>query len=305
MIYLHLGVHKTATTYLQNLFAHNQGRIAIGGRAYWRLDELRPVLANGLAEARTRRNERFGFVRQLLCNHAPPFRRLEEMLAIPMDTILSEENILGHPFQALHGKFYIRARENLGLIKPALDDREIEIWLSVRNYATFLCSLYAEALRHAYAKPIEHFVEMTRSPDGQWPALVETVHECFPDARIVVWAYENFSELRPRIVGRLSGVPFSDLAPLPTDDVRPSPSGQAVELQSERAGSLRTSLERKLSMAMLEDEYPLNRFPRKFNPWNEDDMERMQSAYARDLKWVGSFDYVEFLNVHGQGHQEK
>jgi hypothetical protein len=56
-------------------------------------------------------------------------------------------------------------------------------------------------------------------------------------------------------------------------------------------------------MAMLEEQYPLNRFPRKFNPWNEDDMERMQAAYARDLKRVGGFDYVEFLNAQGQGSQ--
>jgi hypothetical protein len=299
VIYLHLGAHKTATTYLQSLFAQNQGKIAIGGRAYWRLDQVRPLVANGLAEARTRTQERFGFVRQLLCNRAPPFQSLGEMLAIPMDTLLSEENILGHASQALHGKFYVGARENLALIKPALGDREIEIWLCLRSYATFLCSLYAEALRHGYAKPIAHFVERTRSPDGQWPTLVETIHECFPDAKIVVWAYEDFSRLEPQIVGRLSGVPFSELAPLPTDNVRPSPSAQAVELQSERADSLRTSLERTLSMAMLEEEYPVNRFPRKFNPWNDDDIARMQSAYARDLKRVGSSDYVEFLNAHG------
>ena len=44
MIRLHLGVHKTATTYLQELFALNRGRIAMAGRAYWPLIHLRPAI---------------------------------------------------------------------------------------------------------------------------------------------------------------------------------------------------------------------------------------------------------------------
>jgi hypothetical protein len=273
----------------------NQGLIALRGRAYWRLDELRPLVADGFAEARVMEQKRFGRLRQLLWNRDPPFRRLEEMLAIKPDTLLSDENILGYPSQALAGRFYERARENLGLIRPALGDRKIEIWLCLRAYPTFLCSLYAEALRHGYATPVAQFVRSTRSPEGQWPALVETLHDCFPDARIVTWAYEDFAVVKPQVVERLSGIPITDLAPLPLDNVRSSPSAQAVEQQSERVGCIRSSLARKLSMAMLEAEFPLERFPKKFNPWDEEDKQRMLSAYARDQQRIGSFDYVEML----------
>ena len=295
MIYLHLGVHKTATTYLQDLFALNQGRIASAGRAYWRLDQIRGDIDLGMREALAPRRGPRALAKRLLETPRPPLHRLRDKLDVAMDCILSEENLLGFPHEALRGQFYVNARERLGLLAAALGDRPAEVWLCIRAYPGFLGSLYAEALRHGYHATIAEFTARNQAPGGQWRRLVETIHRSLPEARIVVWRFEDFRTLEPVVVERLSGVALAGLRPLAHADVRPSPSAKAVVEQSERAGDLGRA-ERTLSMAMLEDKFPLSEYPGKFDPWDNQTLARMNRDYTSDIASLRSLPFVEFLH---------
>lgn len=294
MIYLHLGAHKTATTYLQDLFALNQGRIARGGRGYWRLDQIRPVIRQAIETERRLDGLRFGRLRRRLRAPGQPFRQLLDMVDISMPSIISDENIIGNPSDVLRGVFYVNAGERLRRVAVALGPRETEIWLCVRAYPAFLASLFSEALRHGYHASIEEFVERNASPQGGWPSLVRTIHGCFPAARIRVWPFEDFRALRPHLVERLCGLPLPDLRPLPVDDIRPSPSARAVEAQLRETGGM-SPRERTLFMSAMEEEYPAGPDAAKFDPWESDVREHMWQAYREDLATISGLPYVEFL----------
>jgi tetratricopeptide (TPR) repeat protein len=80
MIYLHLGAHKTATTYLQELFERNQDLIFDAGRAYWQLGLLRLVIDAEFREASEVLQRRRLLLRHLTKRNWRPMQRLREMI---------------------------------------------------------------------------------------------------------------------------------------------------------------------------------------------------------------------------------
>lgn len=296
MIYLHLGVHKTATTYIQDLFELNQGRIASAGRAYWTRGQFRPLFQWGLRAGDISGRRRA--VKWLLKPRVERafVKEIQALLGVSMPSIISEENVIGRVADSLEGKSYIHARTRLNFLSKIIGGREVEIWLCLRDYAGFLSSQYAEALRQGYDVQIAQFVAANRVADGRWRDLVSDIHQVFPQARIVVWRYEDFAQHKSEIVERLAGLPLDAMRPLVATEVRPSPSRQAVEVQSECAASMKL-IERRMSMIMLEDKFSLRDYPEKFDPWDDETRAAMNAAYARDVTEVAARDYVELLGA--------
>ena len=112
MIYLHLGAHKTATTYLQAILELNQGRIAAGGRAYWRIDQLRPLIEGGIKDYFPAKGP-LGRLRRMTSFKTGPYRALSSLLSVDRPCIVSDENMLGHAYETLKGRFYPNARRRL------------------------------------------------------------------------------------------------------------------------------------------------------------------------------------------------
>lgn len=292
MIYLHLGVHKTATTYLQDLLAANQGKMASIGRAYWALSQIRPALADLLGNTNW---SEAGVQRLKTDPSSPLFRFFEFVLAKP-DCVISDENILGFPAEAIDGEVYPRASIRLRRLRQSLGNRRVEVWLCLRAYDEFLASSYSEALRSGYYyASIEDFTQRNRTmPDGRWPALVDVIRERFPDSRMVIWDYEDFRPLLQGIVSRLSGLAYDTLHHLRAD-ARLSLSAQAIEAHCAQAAEM-NQLERLLSIAQCEETYPRSAFPGKFYPWSPHQAEAMKQAYRDDLAEIRQRPYVEFLS---------
>lgn len=294
MIRLHLGVHKTATTYLQDLFELNRGRIAAAGCAYWPLIYIRPVIAYSLWSA-AQREGRFGRLRQRALRGAP-FDDLGTILDSCESHVLSDENVLGWAGEALGGRCYPDAGARLARLAKVLGHRQAEVWLCLRSYPQFLASLFAEALRGGGYMTVPDLIAANQAPGGQWQSLVDNVHRALPDARIVVWRYEQFGMFEPVIVERLTGVPLAEMQRLSSEDVRPSPSAMAIAAHIERAEPMKVPL-RVQSMAMAETEFPLVLDADRFDPWRQDQAASMAAAYERDMAEIGGRPYVELLGT--------
>lgn len=292
MIRLHLGAHKTATTYLQELFALNRGRIAAAGRAYWLLAHIRSTIAFSIWSDAAR-DGLLGPLRGHALRGAP-FNHLRTLLEASNDHVISDENILGPPVDALKGRFYPGAGRRLERLAGMFGDRQVEVFLCLRSYPQFLASLFAESLRHGAYMPAADLVAANGDPGGQWPALIDTVHRALPEARIVVWRYEQFPALKPLVVERLAGVPLAGMQALPSEQVRPSPSARAVAVQLERAGAM-PKPRRALSMAMAETEFPPTGAADTFDPWPAEQAARMTAAYERDTALIAALPFVEML----------
>lgn len=292
MIRLHLGVHKTATTYLQDLFELNRGRIALAGRAYWPLADVRPAMAFTIWADQAGRGL-LGPLRRRALRRAP-FNPLGPYLDAADSHVVSDENILGHASDALTGSFYPHAGGRLERLAAIVGKRPVEVWLCLRSYPGFLASLYAESLRHGALMPVSGLVAANREPGGQWPALIDAVHRAFPEARIAVWRYEDFAALEPVIVERLAGLPLAHMQRLSITQVRPSPSPQAIAAHLERAGAM-SRLQRVVSMVMAEAEFPPTLGAGSFVPWPQDQAARMVEAHERDMAEVAALPFVEML----------
>lgn len=291
MIYLHLGVHKTATTYIQELFLQNLDIIFDAGRAYWPLDLVRPIIASGFDRVIIPRETKLYLLRRLLAHQKPPMQGLQEIVSLFANSIISEENILGFPSDSLGGKLYPNARPRLRLLAKALKGQKVEIFLCVRGYPSFLASLYAEAMRHGFFQPEDQFERQNFPAAWRWFDLVTVVSGCFPDAVIHVWKYEDFSQLQEIIIHRMSGVPLHTMRPLAEGLIRPSASAAAIEAMNSQSEKM-TRYQRVLMMASFEKRFPVSGGHEKYR-WDCDPESLMDETYAQDVEKLRTIPNVE------------
>lgn len=293
-LYLHLGAHKTATTYLQDLLEANAARIAEAGRVYWRRDLVRPKIDYGIPATRKGRYWLYRAAEHLPFLSSDPIRGFSRLLRASRPSVISEENILGNVPESLHGKLYPRAAERLQPVVRALDGRSAEIYLCVRDYAPYLSSLYAESLRQGALLDPAQFAAANSDPAGQWSGLAETILAAFPNARLVVWAFEDFRKLEAAIVQRFSGMERSAMQDLPAGTARPSPSQDAVERHLKRAAGMNHP-DRLISILELESAFPATAERPKFQAFGEEQSKRMRSAYEADKAEIAAMPRVEWL----------
>ena len=213
-IVLHLGVHKSATTYLQAILGANLDALHSAGVDFVPLDEMRSSI--------TKRVPRLGLklgsaVRSLLDRHSG-YRRL----------ILSDENLPGGSREIIDRTYYPAARKRVGRLLKALGCHNVEIMLSVRSYDDFVSSMYCECIRHgAFLTPAEYL----RSLDTHrlnWSKLVRELCSLVGQDQVTLWRFEDFDQVETQILSAMTGEMEIDWA-TPSAAVRRSLSQKAVD----------------------------------------------------------------------------
>ena len=212
-----------------------------------------------------------------------------------MAVLLSEENILGDPGDCTKASFYPKARHRLSVLCDALPEtRPVELFVAIRSYADFLASIYAESLRHGGFHSLANLKADGTPPEGEWPALLDTIRSVFPDAPLIVWRYEAFRDLEPAILERFTGGNGKSLQRPDRPDAKPSASAEAIERMIEEAPALDRS-RRIFRMLALEHEYPAAPGGRRFDPWTTEERAAMDAADQRDLARLAARDDIELL----------
>lgn len=130
---LHLGLHKTATTALQDFLAGEQKALLGHGVLYPRLARMRSDLTPLIASAS--KPDRAALARFVDKARQPVL-------------LLSDENILGSPGDILGGALYPWAENRVRRFCEQFAGRRIRIFLTLREPGPFLASMYCEYLRH-------------------------------------------------------------------------------------------------------------------------------------------------------------
>ncbi|WP_120077440.1 hypothetical protein [Aurantiacibacter odishensis] len=291
---LHLGVHKSATTFIQHTLAHNQGAIYSGGRAYWTLEQCRPQIAQAIAE----QSRQASLLERLRKFRRGPFYggagKVASLLEPQMPVVLSEENIIGNPADCIGGEIYPHASRRLDALAPAFGQRPVEVWLCLRNYPDFLSSVFAESLRHGSHMEIGEFLEANAEPQGGWIELVASIRHSLPRCRLVIWRYEDFAGLGRDILKGLAGIEDIALADPQGGPTRPSASDRAVREICKQGASF-SRVERVLLAAALEQRYPPQSKADKFSPWSDAQRRAMHEAYEADLDEIAEMQSVMML----------
>ncbi len=294
-IRVHLGAHKTASTYVQEALDLNRDKSAAAGLAYWPRDSFRPLVATATKRLRDlKRSRKSRFLDPFSPRHSDAIKGYRRLLDLDCDVTISEENLLGGSAECFRGQIYPSAPLILSDFAAALPDRPVEILIALRSYSSFVSSLYTEALKHgAYIKP-ERAKAMRSAMRGAWPRLLTIIREAFPEATILVWRYEDFADLEEDILARLSGLPAAQIAKPVQGDILPSPSAQAIHSYLEEARDL-TPVARQVRMRALRGLYPRTATSPKFVLWSEEEAATLAQDYAHDIEAIRNRGDAQFL----------
>lgn len=130
---LHLGLHKTATTALQEFLAGQNKALMAAGVRYLPLGRMRSDVTPLMTSLGTPQREQL--------------RNLLEDIRKPA-VLLSDENILGAPGDLMQGALYPYGRNRVETFCRERPEAGITLILVLREPHAFLVSMYCEYLRH-------------------------------------------------------------------------------------------------------------------------------------------------------------
>lgn len=117
--------------------------------------------------------------------------------------LLSNENLFCIPKLALsNGVFYPNAGMRIGQLKSLFNGDQIEVFLAIRNPATFLPALFNTA-------PVEDFEELLRGSQPHellWAELIWRIRNEHPDVPLTVWCNEDSPLIWAQIIREMAGL---------------------------------------------------------------------------------------------------
>ena len=150
---LHIGAHKTATTFIQKVLRASKDSLAGHGIKYVPTQNVRKNVTHGLRAHKNRGISR-----------AATVTRIREYVEsrFPGDyttLVISEENLVGN-CRELYTKsdLYPDITVRLQLVAEALQAYEVDVYFCVRGYVDFFPSAYCEFLRHNDFTTFETFL---------------------------------------------------------------------------------------------------------------------------------------------------
>jgi hypothetical protein len=192
-IHVHVGVHKTATTYIQHSLAANQSQLNALGIGFMPLTRFRKAFTDNLDEL-AKVSARIEYVVQYFFADVKPVS--------PVGLILSDENLVGDSLEiAIAGRPLISGRRRLGLLNEILAGHEVTMFMAIRNYADYIASSYAEALR-----ALPEFVTFDavkarlRADAFDWPRIIAAFCDSLRPAHVRLWRFEEAREDMDAIV---------------------------------------------------------------------------------------------------------
>ncbi|TVP71741.1 MAG: hypothetical protein EA339_08940 [Rhodobacteraceae bacterium] len=198
---LHIGAHKTASTYLQKLCLANAGRLAAQGCLYLGPERLRRDL-----------------VIPSLDRPAPVLRRktallrrlLTEARATGMRALLSNENTIGGPrppIMACGTQLYPKAESHVSALLDALDLEGVTLCLALRDPLGLLVSAWGHQYLAGRPVAFDDFIAEVAPEALRWSELVARLLTCERVARVHLWQFEAFHGKAPALVRALAGLP--------------------------------------------------------------------------------------------------
>jgi len=189
-IHIHLGAHKTATTFIQSLLHDQRDRLDAASIGYVPLSSLRRDFTN-----RFEMLYRFDpFWSPILRPYlrARLARQLEAHKAKSL-VILSDENLAGFlRMNAVNHGLYKTIGTRAKLLADLLDGHELHFFFATRTYKDYLTSSYLQmAARGKVPNFGKYLAQLPPSMPG-WSESVLDLAKAVGKERVTVWDYYHF-----------------------------------------------------------------------------------------------------------------
>jgi hypothetical protein len=269
---LHIGAHKTATTYLQNRLALNGARISAAGIRYESLDKIRGQLNFQKRKGAFEHNAYLADLRDTVKTR---------------DLLLSEENLLGFPTDIIKNDcYYLQAGNRVSGFLSAIDAQEVELFLSLRDYASFTVSMYCELIRARAFISFADYFELYRRSGFSWVKLIDDLVAAAPKAKITIWDYADFRRLEEAILTAMLGFDAQDLA-RPDGGRRESFSTMAIRAY-DALSAVMSPEELKMVMKPIARTFSKAEGYEAFDPHSAEVKATLSAAYRDDLARIAA-----------------
>ena len=261
---LHLGFHKTASTHLQGILEsvvpEYDGIRYVGPLEFRAKTVWFKARYKGLDQ---KRSEAY----------------LKELSSSSGTVVISDENICGHSDDIFrHSRFYEHLFGRLQSLS-AFSDRfdTTDVWVAIRNPATFIPSIYCEAMRW---KGYQSFSEVFQGDFNQsWLPVIRDILDALPNSNINVICYENYRASIPQFFDDL-GVDTGLFNDKESDVVRRSPSWHSIKTYKNISYFLPLRLQKRLLQFIERFDGPDSE---PFAPFSELEIKRHNTSYAQDI----------------------
>jgi len=275
-INIHVGAHKTATTYIQKVLLANRDMLARHRIKYIPMQNVRKNLTRKVQAHVNRVVSRSSSVRGIR-------EFIEKRFPEDCDTlVISDENIVGSCKEICRkSDIYPAAVDRLQLLAEALQGYEVNVYFCVRDYVEFLPSAYCEYLRHNDFMSFEQFLAGLDPQAEYWSRVVTDLIGVFGNASAHVWCYEDF---RKGVKSVMADLVSSDDVALSYDveDARPSMSDLSMRALCKLDEVLAPADTRKLVKAVT-TVFPKGEGYAGYSPWNDEQRLLWSSKYNNEL----------------------
>jgi len=223
--FLHLGLHKTGSTSVQQWLTRNKVALARHQTLLLRYGQLQPE-----------------FTRQHIHNADTAAARkwLGSRLSGYRQAILSNEDFLGGYCDFHEGMVYPRHSERLDTLTSSLPPaKHIRVWLAVRDYPDWLESCYLQFLKYRAQEPVsfENYLAGIDTSRLDWTAIARKILSSDSVEHLTIWTYESFCRDKNPILHAIQTDLGIDLPePLPRHAANPSYSDLAHRLLMHSGG---------------------------------------------------------------------
>jgi hypothetical protein len=201
-VLVHLGVHKTATTFIQSQLANNRPALAekgFGMAGIWAVRRRFTNLFDRLAW--------FDPVWRFLTRP-----RLRKRLARLMEEtpggdtfLLSDENLTGTlAANYLFGRLYPWAGMRAKMLESVLAGHDSHYFLCIRRYPDYLVSSWLQLASRGKPPAFEKYVEKFGPDQRGWAELVADLAKAVGREKLTVWTYDWFAEDPTRVFALLA-----------------------------------------------------------------------------------------------------
>jgi hypothetical protein len=283
-IKLHLGAHKTATTHIQAIFENSQDSLEKNNIKLSTPKELRKEWISSLLKVSNGEDSYIENIKKISPNNGT--------------WIISDENIVGVSYDLkLYSGIYPNMIGKLKAIKSIFPTDAIEIFFSIRSYDEFYRSSYLEVVRNRGYIPFEEFYNQKRFQDNSWISVIEAFLTVLPQENITIWCYEDFKDIMPLIISKLTGLDKVDeiISSYKMTRTRPSLSSKTINILKSYYLSNNIKYGNSI-IESLNEKYPISNNNPAYFPFNN--KVKFQEKYIEDIKLIkNKYSKINFLGL--------
>ncbi|MEM6578043.1 MAG: hypothetical protein AAF678_06090 [Pseudomonadota bacterium] len=211
--------------------------------------------------------------------------------------ILSNSSFFGTPKMAVgRGFFYPGAESRLAIFQDIFSDSHVELFLGLRNPATFLPALF----NSVPTRDMSAFLSDFEPEDFQWSETIIRLRDRFPDLSIVTWCNEDSPLIWGQLLREMAGL--APNAPIAGEfDLLKYIMTEKGWTRFDRFISKRPNLseaqKRKVIQAFLETFVKVDEIEEELDlpGWDEARIEAITEAYDDDVEAIARLSGVTLI----------